>query len=306
MKKTILTLVTIIILSMPAYALEGQAGQEIDVLKAGVGARALGMGGAFVAIADGADAPYWNPAGLAQVDLHEITTMQTKLSTDADHYYISYVQPFMGGAFGVSWIQVGLGDIALTEAATNEYNEVVTRGIFSYFSNAYMLSYGRYLTNNISFGLTAKYLQASMQDISSGEAYGYSLTAGILYKPSKNLSIGLKVDELVNSQKWGTGTEEQVPAKWRLGLAYLLPLTSSHILISGDISQVAKEGYLAESCAGAEWKMDGLSLRVGYLNDAMTAGAGFKTGHAEVNYAYITQTELSRENVHRISLTGRW
>lgn len=30
----------------------------------GIGARAIGMGGAFVSIADGASSVFWNPAGL--------------------------------------------------------------------------------------------------------------------------------------------------------------------------------------------------------------------------------------------------
>ena len=40
-----------------AVVAQGQAGQDIATLKAGVGARPLGMGGAFTAIADNADAP---------------------------------------------------------------------------------------------------------------------------------------------------------------------------------------------------------------------------------------------------------
>lgn len=41
-------------------------------------------------------------------DKNEITTMQTKLLTDADYYYVSYIGPAWGGTLGVSWIQVGL------------------------------------------------------------------------------------------------------------------------------------------------------------------------------------------------------
>ena len=38
----------------------------------GIGARAIGMGGAFVAIADDASAAFWNPAGLTQLTSNEI------------------------------------------------------------------------------------------------------------------------------------------------------------------------------------------------------------------------------------------
>jgi long-subunit fatty acid transport protein len=86
------------ILSFNCFAVDtGQAGLDIAVLKAGVGARALGMGSAFTAVADNADAPFWNPAGLSRIKDNEITAMQTKLSTDADHYYVSYVTPLFGG-----------------------------------------------------------------------------------------------------------------------------------------------------------------------------------------------------------------
>lgn len=46
---------------------------DADWNLAGKGARALGMGGAFTAIADDATAVSWNPAGLAQLDKPEIS-----------------------------------------------------------------------------------------------------------------------------------------------------------------------------------------------------------------------------------------
>src|ERR1043166_3350945 len=41
------------------------------------GARPQGMGGAFVAVADDANALYWNPAGLTQLDSAEATFMHS-------------------------------------------------------------------------------------------------------------------------------------------------------------------------------------------------------------------------------------
>jgi len=282
---------------------QGQAGTDIAVLKAGVGARPLGMGSAFTAVADNADAPYWNPAGLGFVSSSEITTMQTKLSTDADHYYVSYVRPAFGGTLGISWIQVGLGNITETSSEVDPNNEVVNLSIFSYFSNAYMLAYGKELTDRISIGLTGKYLTSDMFQIAGGQAYGYSVTPGILLRPTKQLSVGLKIDELVNQQSWGTGTVEQVPPKLRLGLAYQSPNPG---LFAVDVSQTLRSGYAAEASVGYEWSKDGLAIRLGYSGESWTAGAGFASGHTRVDYAYVTQQDLSRENVHRISLTGSW
>jgi hypothetical protein len=281
----------------------GQAGQDIAVLKAGVGARPLGMGGAFTAIADNADAPYWNAGALGFVEHNEITSMQTKLSTDADHYYISYVRPAFGGTLGISWIQVGLGTITETSSEVDEHNEVIDLSVFSYFSNAYLVSYGKKLSEKLSLGLSAKYLTSDMFDIEGGQASGYSISPGLLYKFRKGWSLGIKIDELVNSQQWGTGTVEQVPPKLRLGIAYA---KSNPGLFALDISQTLKSGYAAVASVGYEWTKDGLSLRAGYAESGLTAGAGFVSEHTRIDYAYVTQRDLSRDNVHRVSLTGIW
>jgi hypothetical protein len=308
-KFVFLQLIILCLIFSVSRASNEQAGLEIDVLKAGVGARPLGMGGAFVAVADDVDSPYWNPAGLSRVKFYEITTMQTKLSTDANHYYVSYVQPLLGGAIGISWVQLSLGDIYETGSTTNEYNEVVPLGVFSYYSNAYMIAYGREIAPNLSFGLTAKYLEAEMPGLVSsegGSAHGYSLTPGLLWKPSDRISVGMKIDELVSSQKWGTGTEEKVPAKYRLGIAYSSFLMNYPYILSGDYSQISKAGYAGEGALGVEIRPGVISLRAGLIDSAMTAGVGFADKHISIDYAYVNQLVLSRENVHRISLTGRW
>jgi hypothetical protein len=290
--------------SLPARA-DGEAGQDIAILNVGVGARPLGMGGAFTAVSDNADTPYWNPGALGFIEHSEITTMQTKLSSDADHYYVSSVVPVLGGTLGVSWIQVGMGNIVETSAEVDVNNEVIDLNVFSYFSNAYLLSFGRKINEFLSFGITAKYLTADMTEVEGGQASGYSVTPGLLMKLTLNnneLTLGLKLDELINRQNWDTGTGEQVPAKLRIGVAYRMETPG---LIAADVSQILKSGYGLEGALGYEWQKDGLSFRLGY-RDGLTAGAGFEVGHTRLDYAYVTQRDLTKDNVHRISLTGIW
>jgi hypothetical protein len=145
-----------------------------------------------------------------------------------------------------------------------------------------------------------------MSTIAGGQASGYSFTPGIIIKPAtsnlQHVTIGLKVDELFNSQQWGTGAVETVPPKLRLGIAYHSPNPG---LFAIDISQTIRSEYAPKASIGYEWAADGLSLRTGY-DDGFTAGAGFESGVARIDYAYVQQMALSKDNVHRISLSGKW
>lgn len=65
------------LLAAPAYAQGGALGADRSIpptpLPVGSGARAAGMGNAFVAIADDASAAAWNPAGLVQLERPELS-----------------------------------------------------------------------------------------------------------------------------------------------------------------------------------------------------------------------------------------
>ncbi|MCK5738648.1 UPF0164 family protein, partial [bacterium] len=72
-------------------------------LEIGVGARALGMGGAFVGIADDASALYWNPGGLPEIPRPEFIFMHSEWLADMDYDYLGLVLPLGGaGSFGLS------------------------------------------------------------------------------------------------------------------------------------------------------------------------------------------------------------
>ena len=66
-------------LFLAELALSGpEAGRE-NLFLLGVDARALGMGGAYVSVTDGASSVFWNPAGLALLDKGEGSFMHVSL-----------------------------------------------------------------------------------------------------------------------------------------------------------------------------------------------------------------------------------
>ncbi|MCX6375733.1 MAG: hypothetical protein NTU88_06830, partial [Armatimonadetes bacterium] len=73
-----------------------------------VGARPLAMGGAFVGLADDANATYWNPAGLARFDSPKVTAMYTATNRDEINYlgYVAYGGRLTrgSGGYGFSYV----------------------------------------------------------------------------------------------------------------------------------------------------------------------------------------------------------
>ena len=102
-------------------------GDAYPFLKMGVGAKARGMGGAFVSLADDATAPYWNPAGLGLAENQEkrqVAFMGAFFGSDKfdrSHSFFSALYPkpplpFIGksGTWALSLIHMGVSDIPLT------------------------------------------------------------------------------------------------------------------------------------------------------------------------------------------------
>jgi len=112
----------LICLVFAASSARGQAIERIEVGSSfnpvGSGARSLGMGGAFIGIADDATAASWNPGGLSQLDAPEMSVVYGYLhrieDTDSEKYpefagsesfspshlnYLSFAYPFGTGNY---------------------------------------------------------------------------------------------------------------------------------------------------------------------------------------------------------------
>ena len=90
-KKIFLTISLLIILCFSlTYAATGDGGYAAAFSRMGLGARALGMGGAFVAVADDGFASSFNPAGLVQLKRPIFSASYRFMSLDRKLSYVSY------------------------------------------------------------------------------------------------------------------------------------------------------------------------------------------------------------------------
>lgn len=107
-------------LALLVAAPAGATKYAAEFLKIPVGARAVGMGGAFSAIADDATAPFWNPAGMVYLPYKEAFLQHAEqFGSLVNHNFASMVWPIASGedrrsALGVTFTWVGVDDIPIT------------------------------------------------------------------------------------------------------------------------------------------------------------------------------------------------
>ncbi|MEM1115815.1 MAG: PorV/PorQ family protein [Bacteroidota bacterium] len=179
-----------------------------EFLASGVGARALGMGGAYVAHADDVTAGYWNVAGLDAVVRPEGAYMHAERFDGAVSFdYAAVAYPISErSTIGVSFVRSAVDDIANTLDALDPATGLPrpdAADFISYFSaadNALFLSYARGVSNRLSVGASAKVVRRGIGDFAS--AWSYSLDVGAQLDLG-NVQLGLTVQDATGMvQAW--------------------------------------------------------------------------------------------------------
>jgi hypothetical protein len=187
----------------------GQAGAY---LRLGAGVRALGMGGAFVAVVNDVTANYWNPAGLGRIAEPQLVGMYSLLALDRRYNYVAAAYPFRAaGAISLGWV-----NYSVTKVEARDANGVLT-GDFANGENAFLISYGKMLSSHLALGATVKLLN---HELAGRSASGVGYDLGVSFRPREFLALGASVQNLQTRIYWNdrAKTKETFPQLKRLGI----------------------------------------------------------------------------------------
>ncbi len=140
-------------------------------LRLPVGARSVALAGANLGSVSGAEALYYNPAGLAGSDIRtEVLFSNTQYIADMKVNYVAVAQAAGGGMVGLSAKVLSIGDIPYTtETAPDGTGE-----IFSPTFSTLGVSYARRVTDRVNFGGTAYYIaERILQETAAGVAFDF-------------------------------------------------------------------------------------------------------------------------------------
>ncbi|MBK8231802.1 MAG: PorV/PorQ family protein [Candidatus Eisenbacteria bacterium] len=281
---------------------ESSSNRNAPYLRAGAGARALGMGGAFVGVADDATAAYWNPAGLAWLNGWELTGMYTAgMNVDRGHNYVSIARNSYWGAYAAQWINAGTRDI---EQRKEDGTYV---GDFDFSDNALSLSLAKQF-DVFSAGLTGKYLRQSIgANVNSDDAvngFGLDLGAGLLLTDYARLGIAV---QNVAGKLGSVDKVNDIPATLRAGIA-LMPMDG--LTTAFDVEKTRDEDDYRFH-AGAEYALMmnntiGTAFRVGLNHDKFAGGVGLKVDFLRFDYAYVVEPQSFLDENHRFGVSLRF
>jgi len=258
-----------------------------------VGARTLGLGGAFVGAADDASSVVWNPAGLSTLVPNELHMDAARLFEDTTLGSFGFAIP------GNKLPSFGLTVLTLRSGAfdrTDEMNNPL--GTFNESETAYIFTMSRALTPRFALGVNSKLVRQSIEDFSGG---GFGFDVGAIMSVTPSLKVGASALNLGGPNITLQDTKETYSTQFRGGFSYAV--LHGRGLIAAEMDQTQNSGLSMHG--GTEyWVQPAFALRVGMNDQHASGGFSYRTGgHYQFDYG-VSDHPLGL--IHRLGVSYRF
>jgi len=291
---------------MSLHAQSGNSGGRsgAQFLEIGVGARAVAMGGSYVAIANDISACYYNPSGLVSLKNFEAIFSVVEMPADINYNFAAIALPvrFLQGTIGFQAGQLSTGDMTIR-------TPMQPQGTGQKFdaANSFLgISYARSISNKFSIGMSIKYLQLDMYKYS---ASGVAMDIGTMYYTGfKSFRFGWIVSNFGQDLKFINETFS-LPTAINFGVAAEAFQNELNTLTLSIEANRPNDNDERLSVGMEYWFKDLIAFRVGYRinydSDRVSFGLGFrapipKIGYIKFDYSYSDMNYLDQMNRYSI------
>lgn len=252
---------------------------DAQFLKIGVSARAAGLGNAYIAVVEGADATYYNAAALARIP-------GTAMAFNHTNWFAGINHDFVAAAHTIG--RIGTFGLSLTALYTDEMKvrtplQPDGTGETFYSTNIrFGLSYARYLTDRVTFGGSINYIDMALY--SDFKASAISTDIAILYVTNfRNFRFGMQIANFGSEIKY-VNESYPLPTNFTFGMA-INAIQSSNQTVLVTFSALKPNDGQPLGQIGAEWNYQNLLfLRSGYRTNHDVATYSFGSGiHLNIN-----------------------
>jgi len=268
--KFALTLVAVLSLSVGVFA---QGGSVAALLDMGVGARALGMGGAVISLGADASSLLYNPAGLAFLSERQFSGYAARPFGAINHLALGFAQPSLG-------VSVAQLDVA-GSAETNVFGNPTGRPL-SYVSRAGVAGWGYEVIPGLALGAQ---LKVYLEQNGPLQGAGWAVDPALLYTDG-SLSLGAVWRNLLNEAiQYDNGHSESWSSSLSVGTSWLWSIRPEVSLrLAADVDGLSSE-QTAFHLGGELW-LSNLGLRVGWDRGLLTFGASVLYRNTQLHLAY--------------------
>jgi len=266
----------------------------------------LGLAGAYSSVCEDASSIYWNPAGLASLDMREVSATYLKYWQGIYYGFVASAIPLKDtGVFGVGITYLGVDGIEARVADTLKEDRR-----FGAYDASLRFSFAREsafptLLDNLDVGIGIQFIQQKLDDETS---FSGAIDVGLRYLISYNLNLSFGLYNIGIGPKF-IEERDAMPMDIRGGIAYKPFGELLTISADGDAYILDRRYY---GSLGAEVKpIKYFALRAGYRfghasdkydSNIVGLGCGGSIYFAAVSldYAYVPFAFLGE--THRITL----